>query len=36
MSFVVFIVVLMIPLVLNADTGGYFFAGGILGVISSV
>lgn len=36
MSFVVFIVVLMIPLVLNQETPGYYFAGGILGIISSV
>jgi hypothetical protein len=26
----------MIPLVLNEETDGYFFAGGILGIISSV
>lgn len=36
MSFVVFAVVLMIPLVLNQETPGYYFAGGILGIVSSV
>jgi hypothetical protein len=36
MSFVVFSVVLMIPVVMNQETPGYYFAGGILGIISSV
>lgn len=36
MSFVVFALVLMIPLVLNQETPGYYFAGGILGIVSSV
>eukprot|EP00602_Paraphysomonas_sp_CaronLab_P002811 CAMPEP_0185026992 /NCGR_PEP_ID=MMETSP1103-20130426/11740_1 /TAXON_ID=36769 /ORGANISM="Paraphysomonas bandaiensis, Strain Caron Lab Isolate" /LENGTH=1008 /DNA_ID=CAMNT_0027560801 /DNA_START=160 /DNA_END=3186 /DNA_ORIENTATION=- len=35
MALVVFIVVLMIPLVLQNDTDGYFFAGGVLGAVSS-
>jgi len=35
MALVLFIVVLMIPLVLQNDTDGYFFAGGILGAVSS-
>jgi hypothetical protein len=35
-SMVVFVIVFLIPLILVESTAGFFFAGGLLGITSSV